>query len=259
MGAEAEAELLLAEFDLKKRVEIEMFEMMARAFSRTAQYSKSLEYFERLLKLYDPIVEKRSEHTRTNMRIADMHVITGHVDKAKVIYKKVYAIGEMSGDFEFHSKSCLGLSKIEKEAGNKTEAMALAQQALLAAELLLNGEYSKSRDSAQAIIAIIDFSDITSESFDETLLVRLEELTTAVDKTEYGGSSLVVKSAELQCIRHFYQARWLECSNACVRVMQLAKEERFKQTPDIQSVYARAFQMIESLHGLGIVAINPER
>jgi len=51
----------------------------------------------------------------------------------------------------------------------------------------------------------------------------------------------------------------LECANACVRVMKLAKEDRFKQTPDVNAVYERAFQMMETLHGLGLIAMNPER
>ena len=255
VGAQAEADLLIIDFDLKKRVEIEMFEMMARAFSRSAQYSKSVEYFERLLKHYDPI-EKYSAHTRTQIRIADLHIVMKHLDKAKVLYKQVYAVGERDGNFEFHSKACLGLSKIAKEAGNKTEALALAKQALVAAGLLLDGEYSKSRDQAQAIIAIIDYTDITSEEFDEGLLTRLDELATAVDATEEGGSSLCVKAVELEWRRHLSMGRWVECANACAKVMRLADQTRFKQIPDVQAIYVQANETVKYLYDLGLVEMN---
>ena len=258
LGAQAEADMLIIDFPLKDKVQIEMFEMMARAFSRTGQYSRACDYFENLLALFDP-VEQFQQHTRTKMMIADMSFILGYVDKAKVLFEQVHAIGEQNGNFEFHSKSCLGLSKIEKKAGNETRALELARQALLAAELLLDGEYSKSRDAAQAILAIVDLSDITSESFDENLLVRLEELTTAVDSTENGGSSLVVKASELQWRRAFAMSRWATCGNLCAKTMRLAKQTRFQQNPDVQSVYGKALETIETLHGLGLIAMNPER
>jgi tetratricopeptide (TPR) repeat protein len=258
LGAQAEADLLIIYFPLKEKVEGELLEMMARAFARTAQYSTSLEYFERLLLLFDP-KEKYNEHTRTQIRIADMHVSLNQFDKAKVIYTNVHAIGERDGNFEFHSKSCLGLCRVEKEAGNKTRAIEFAHQALIAADLLLDGEYSKARDQAQAIIEIINFSDMKSEEFDETLLTRLDELTTAVDANEEGGSSLCVKSADLQWRRHWYMSRWLECANACAKVMRLANQSRFRQTQDVQSISVEANQIIETLYGLGLIAMNPER
>lgn len=258
LGEQAEADLLIIDFPLKEKVKIEMLEMMARAFSRTAQYSKSLEYFERLLALFDP-VDKHKEHTRTKMRIADMCISVGDVEKAKILYNQVYAIGERDGNFEYHSKACLGLSRIGKETGNKNDAMALAKQALIAAELMLDGDYGKERDAAQAIISIIDLSDITSEHFDETLITRLEEFTTAVDATEEGGSSLCVKAAEIQWRREWAMSRWSQCANACAKTMRLASQTRFKQNPDVNAVYKRAVQAVETMNALGLIAVDPER
>ena len=270
LGEQAEADLLIIDFPLKEKVKIEMLEMMARAFSRTAQYSKSRDYFERLLALFDP-VDKHKEHTRTQMRIADMCISVGDVEKAKVLYSQVYTVGERDGNFEFHSKACLGLSTIEKQEpqggdGSRTKrkkrlkkAMTLAKQALIAAELMLDGDYGKERDAAQAIISIIDLSDITSEHFDETLITRLEEFTTAVDATEEGGSSLCVKAAEIQWRREWAMSRWSQCANACAKTMRLASQTRFKQNPDVQAFYEKAFQAVETLNGLGFVTLNPER
>jgi tetratricopeptide (TPR) repeat protein len=270
LGEQAEADLLIIDFPLKEKVKIEMFEMMARAWSRTAQYSKARDYFERLLALFDP-VDKHKEHTRTQMRIADMCISVGDVEKAKVLYKQVYAIGERDGNFEYHSKACLGLSRIEKQEpqggdGSRTKrkkrlkkAMTLAKQALIAAELMLDRDYGKQRDAAQAIISIIDLSDITSVHFDETLITRLEEFTTAVDATEEGGSSLCVKAAEIQWRREWAMSRWSQCANACAKTMRLASQTRFKQNPDVQAVYAKAFQAVETLNGLGFITMNPER
>jgi len=257
LGEQAEADLLIIDFPLKKKVEIELLEMMARAFSRTAQYSKSRIYFEQLLSLFDPI-EKHREHTRTKMRIADMCSVLGDLEKAKVLYSEVFETGQRDGNFEYHSKACLGLSRIEKENGNKDDAVELAQQALIAAGLMLDGDYGKDRDAAQSIIAILGFSDIKSENFDENLLARLEELTTAVDANEHGGSSLCVKAAELHWRREFAMSRWSQCANACVKTMKLANQTRFKQNPDVQAVYKKAFETIETLYRLGLIEQNPE-
>jgi tetratricopeptide (TPR) repeat protein len=257
IGEQAEADLAIIDFPLKERVEIEMLEMMARAFSRTAQYSKARSYFEQLLSLFDP-VEKHREHTRTQMRIADMCSVLGDFEKAKVLYEEVYAAGRRDGNFEYHSKACLGLCRIEKETGNKNDAMELARQALIAADLMLEGDFGKERDAAQAIISILEFSDITSENFDETLLARLEQLTTAVDANEHGGSALCVKAAEVQWRRDFAMSRWVECANACAKTMSLASQTRFKQNPDVQAVYKRALQTVENLYSLKLIAWNPE-
>jgi tetratricopeptide (TPR) repeat protein len=270
LGEQAEADLLIIDFPLKEKVKIEMFEMMARAWSRTAQYAKARDYFERLLALFDPVA-KHKEHTRTQMRIADMCISVGDVEKAKVLYSQVYTVGERDGNFEFHSKACLGLSTIEKQEpqggdGSRTKrkkrlkkAMTLAKQALIAAELMLDRDYGKQRDAAQAIISIIDLSDITSVHFDETLITRLEEFTTAVDATEEGGSSLCVKAAEIQWRREWAMSRWSQCANACAKTMRLASQTRFKQNPDVQAFYEKAFQAVETLNGLGFVTLNPER
>jgi hypothetical protein len=270
LGEQAEADLLIIDFPLKEKVKIEMLEMMARAFSRTAQYSKSRDYFEQLLALFDPVA-KHKEHTRTQMRIADMCISVGDVEKAKVLYSQVYTVGERDGNFEFHSKACLGLSRIEKQEpqggdGSRTKrkkrlkkAMTLAKQALIAAELMLDRDYGKQRDAAQAIISIIDLSDITSVHFDETLITRLEEFTTAVDATEEGGSSLCVKAAEIQWRREWAMSRWSQCANACAKTMRLASQTRFKQNPDVKAVYEKAFQAVETLNGLGFITMNPER
>jgi tetratricopeptide (TPR) repeat protein len=252
LGEQAEADLLIIDFPLKKKVEIEMLEMMARAFSRTAQYSKSRDYFERLLSLFDP-VEKHREHTRTQLRIADMCIILRDTGEAKVLYEDVYKTGERSGNFEYHSKACLGLCRIEKDAGNKDDAMKFADQALIAADLMLEGDYGKDRNAAEAIIAILGFSDIKSESFDEYLLARLEVLTTAVDANEEGGSSLCVKAAELQWRRDFAMSRWSQCANSCSKTVRLASQTRFKQNPDVQAVCKKALETVELLYGLGLI------
>jgi len=254
LGRAAEADLLIIEFDLKKAVEKKLLEMMARAFTRTAQYPKALDYFERLLNLFD-VTNETPEHTRTLMQIADLHIVLKHADEAKVLYKQVYAAGERDGNFEFHSKACLGLCKVEKALGNTDDAMTLANEALVAAGLLLDGEYSKSRDAAQAIIAIVGLSDLTSGQFDDSLLTRLDQLTAAVDATEEGGSSLCVKSAHLQCRRAFAMSRWVECAEACAKTMMLAAQPRFQQNPDVQAVGHAASETLETLHGFGFVAI----
>ena len=258
LGAQAEADLLVIDFPLKGKVQIEMYEMMARACSRIGQYTQARDYFERLLSMFDP-VQQFQEHTRTLIRTADMDMRLGHADKAKLLYEKVFTIGESSGNFEYHSKACLGLARIEHALGNKTAATSLAWQALDAAGLLLDGDYSKARDSAQAIISILDYSDIKSDEFDETLLKRLDQLVTAVDTTEDGGTALVVKAAELQWRRAFAMSRWEECANACAKTMRLANQTRFKQNPDIQAVHANALQVMEDLLALGVIEMNPER
>jgi tetratricopeptide (TPR) repeat protein len=257
LGEQAESDLAIIEFPLKERVQIEMLEMMARAFSRKAQYAKAKSYFEQLLSLFDP-VEKHKEHTRTQLRIADMCIILKDTGEAKLLYEKVYAKGERDGNVEYRSKACMGLSRVEREAGNKDDAMKFAEQALIAADLMLEGDYGKDRNAAEAIIAIVDLSDITSESFDENLLARLEVLTTAVDANEHGGSSLCVKAAELQCSREFAMSRWSQCANACVKTMRLASQTRFKQNPDVQKVYKKALETIETLYELGFIEKNAE-
>ena len=136
--------------------------------------------------------------------------------------------------------------------------MKFAKQALIAANLMLDGDYGKDRNAAQAIIAIVDLSDITSENFDETLLAQLETLTTAVDANEEGGSSLCVKAAELQWRRDFAMSRWVECTHACSHTMRIANQTRFKQTPEVNAVYKRAFQTLKNLFGLGFIKKNPE-
>ena len=257
LGEKAESDLAIIDFPLKKRVEIEMLEMMARAFSRQAQYSKARSYFEKLLSRFDPI-EKHKEHTRTQLRIADMCIVLKDTGEAKVLYEEVFSKAERDGNFEYRSKACMGLSRVEREAGNKDDAMEFAKQALIAADLMLEGDYGKDRNAAEAIIAIVDLSDITSESFDENLLARLEVLTTAVDANEHGGSSLCVKAAELQCRREFAMSRFVECANACSKTMRLASQTRFKQNPDVQKVYKKALETIETLYGLGLIEKNPE-
>jgi tetratricopeptide (TPR) repeat protein len=257
IGEKAESDLAIIDFPLKENVEIEMVDMMARACSRTAQYAKAKNYFEQLLSLFDP-VEKHREYTRTQLRIADMCIVLKDTGEAKVLYEEVYAKGELDGNVEYRSKACMGLSRVEREAGNKDDAMKFAKQALISADLMLDGDYGKDRNAAQAIISILEFSDIKSENFDETLLARLEELTTAVDANEHGGSSLCVKAAELEWRRDFAMSRWSQCANACVKTMRLANQTRFKQNPDVQAVYKKAFETIETLYGLGLIEKNPE-
>ena len=257
LGEQAEADLAIIDFPLKKRVQIELLEMMARAFSRTAQCSKAMSSFEQLLSLFDPI-EKHREYTRTQLRIADMCNILRDFGKAKVLYEVVHAAGERDGNFEYHSKACLGLCRIEKATGNKNDAMELAKQALIAADLMMDGDFGKERDAAQAIICILEFSDITSENFNETLLTRLEQLATEVDANEDGGSSLCVKAAEIQWHREFAMSRWSQCANACAKTMRLASQTRFNQNPEVKAVYKRALQTVQNLNILGYIAINPE-
>ena len=234
-----------------------MLESMARAFSRTAEYSKAAEYFERLLKLRDPVVEPKY-HTRTLMSIADMRQNLGELDKAKDIYEQVRSAGCEHGNFEFESKACMGLSLLQNRAGKKAEALALAKNALTAAGLMLDGDWSKSRDKAQAIIQIVHCSDIKSKDFNEELLKDLSKLSAAVEKTEEGGSTLLVKAAELQWARHFAMNRWPECGEACLEIMRLAGEPRFKEKADVQDVSKKASQTMDWLKQHGFITMNPD-
>jgi hypothetical protein len=54
-------------------------------------------------------------------------------------------------------------------------------------------------------------------------------------------------------------SRWSQCANACAKTMRLASQTRFKQNPDVKAVYAKAFQAVETLNGLGFITMNPER
>ena len=83
-------------------------------------------------------------------------------------------------------------------------------------------------------------------------------LTIAVDANEHGGSSLCVKAAELEWRRDFAMSRWSQCANACVKTMRLASQTRFKQNPDVQKVYKKALETIETLYELGFIEKNAE-
>jgi hypothetical protein len=226
---------------VQDEVEIELYELMSRAYSRDGQFEESIDFAQREIVLCKKLgLWQRSGRGHSN--IAGMLVGLHRYADARVSYETVHTIGEKCGSFELYAKSNLGLSKVAYREGNLVDAKRFAQESLTATGLYQPGQYGKSRDEANAILAIVACCNVESESFDGTLLDRLAVLGEEVDEDtrEGGGSFIGIRAAALLGRRHLAMGRIASGVAAYQRVVEIAKEQRFLGMAEVQNIATHA-------------------
>jgi hypothetical protein len=189
-------------------------------------------------------VKDSSRHAKCLSRVAACELALGHVDDAKATYQTVQGMSEESGDFLVLSMALVGLSHVANQTGHKQEALEMAEQSLISAGLMLDGQYTKSRQQATAITTIIECSDIKLVGFDDTLITRLLTLGKEINETEPEGSIHVVSAAQWACRRHCAMGRYAEALEQCNEILLLAKQKRFVQVAGVQHMAKEAKELI---------------
>ena len=223
--------------ELQDEAEIELYELMARACSREREFEESIDFSKKEIAICERL--GLFEHIgRAEFNVAGMQRALGRYEEARISYQKVHAFGEGSGSFELYAKSCLGLSELARLDGELVEARRLAEESLTATGLYQAGQYGKSRDEANALLAIVSYCDIESEGFDETRLDRLTVLGREVDEDprEGGGSFIGIRTAGLLGRRHLAMGRILQGAVAYKRVVETAKQHRFLKNTEVQNL-----------------------
>ena len=239
---------------LQHALEMELYDHLARAFSRQANSIEALKYYD----IGAVVCESARDFPRLGRTLcckADAQMSLHLYDAAKTTYTKVHKLGEEGGWFEIYAKACLGLSSVARLEGDMAKALELSHESLTATGLMEEGQYGKKRDSARAIIGILKCSDMYADDLDESLLDRLVVLGTEIDLDlrEGGGSLVCVEAADFLAKRHMAKGRLAQGANACNEVIRLASEDRFRQTAYVQSLSDGARQMLINLQMLNLV------
>jgi tetratricopeptide (TPR) repeat protein len=229
----------------QRELELGLSEHMARAFSRQNNFAASIGYYDKAI-IHCEAAGDFARQGRCLCNKADLHVALGQRDAAKLSFEEVKRLAMLDGPFELYSKSCTGLSVLARLGGRMKEATELAQEAVTAAGLMLDGDYARHRDEATAIFALIACLNVDAASFDEGLLKRLATLGVAIDAdAREGGSTVSIRTADLWGKRHATMGRYVEAVVAFKSVVQMATEPRFSQMENVQTLAARAaFQII---------------
>ena len=239
---------------VQDEVEMELYELMSRAYSRGRQFEESIDFAQRSILLCERLgLWQRSGRGHSN--IADMQVGLQRYADARVSYETVHTLGEKSGSFELYAKSNLGLSKLSHREGSLVDAKRFAEESLTATALYQPNQYGKSRDEANAILAIVACCDVESESFDGTLLERLAVLGQEVDDDprEGGGSFIGIRAAGLLGRRHLAMGRIASGVAAYQRVVEIAKESRFSGMDEVQNLATHANLALCNLEFSGLL------
>lgn len=257
VGAASETDLANpVEFPERRFLEYQILDFMARSYSRTGDLANAIVYFEREAAIHERLSAYKMQARCLN-NVASMQHASGKPLEAKVAFEKVQRIGEQGGYFEMYAKACCGLSDIALRDGRKEEAMTLAKESLTACGLMEDGDFGKDRDSSNALVCIIRASEIESESFDDTLLNRLELLAKTIDSSEKGGSNHIVLYSAYASKRHFAMGRLVEGKAQCLEVIRLSKQDRFSQSTTVKNMALNAFEMLNDveymLGGLGLM------
>jgi tetratricopeptide (TPR) repeat protein len=107
-------------------VEMDLFDKLARAYSRQGNTQSALEYYVMAAK----VCEKTGETTRHGVFLSncgDKHTILSEYEEASKCYKEVGRLGEGEGSFEMYAMSQLGLSGVARKTNRKSHALELAR------------------------------------------------------------------------------------------------------------------------------------
>jgi tetratricopeptide (TPR) repeat protein len=243
-------------FKNRDEIYIEAMDLMARTYCGMNEHASAMTFYKKEIAMC-VAVKDSSRHAKCLSRFAACELALGHVDDATATYKTVQGMSEESGDFLVLSMALVGLSHVANRTGHKQEALEMAEQSLIAAGLMLDGQYTKSRHQATAITTIIECSDINLVCFDETLITRLLALAKEINETEPEGSIHVVSAALWACRRHCAMGRHAEALEQCNEILLLAKQKRFMQVAGVQYMADAAKHLTTFMGfmglGLGVV------
>jgi hypothetical protein len=232
-------------------VESSFLDAMVRAFSGLWNYVEAVAYSERL-SLCCAAAGQSKAQGQALMNLGAMKLIgMGARVEAAACYEKVRDIGVRGGYFAMESKACEGLSRLANGQANgevrKAEALEFAKQALIAAELMQDDEFGKQLTEADAVLAVINSSDLAAPDCDEAPIHRFADL--ARDLRDQAGSMHLVIVQEVWVRRHKSMGRKRECADACREILALAAAPRMAQNRGVQQVATNARV---TLHKIGL-------
>lgn len=236
---------------------MELYDMLARAFSRKKRFADALEIYDHAVVVCDRIGDFKRQGRLLCCK-AEMQRVQKQMGAAKLTYEKVQRLGEINGGCsELHSKACAGLSDVARLEGRLPQALELAHESLKAVGCIPDGQYARDRDEANAIVCIVECSDLYGADFDDSLLSRLSKLTISIDVDDReGGSTLCIRAQEFQARRHLDQGRITEGAEAYRELIRLAAEHRFLQMVDVQAKSHAAKETLVNLIQLGLIEIS---
>jgi hypothetical protein len=138
----------------------------------------------------------------------------------------------------------------------KIEGLALeyANQSLVSAHDMTDAEASHSfgfrRDEANALLSVIDCSDITAKDFDETLIHRLAVISEGL--RDQSDSLHEMQTHKLWVTRHAAMGRHSQAHAACRALIDLAADPRKAMMPHAQKMATEAKQFMHEMHYFGI-------
>jgi len=229
LGGQVEADLPLIHGMDWQCVEHNWLELMSFAFASMGQLEVAFPYFERLVDMSDAVHEFRAQAvTLVNLGKASiMAKIESKHGTAEQMFEKVRNIGIAGGWLDLESNACEGLSSLALTDGRAMEAMELAQQACVAADLMLDADFGSDHTRANAAQSVLKCSDLTSPRFDENILKHYQ---VAAEKIFGEFDSIhLVDVHDKWALRHYAMLRKWECEEACYEVLKLAASPRMQQ------------------------------
>ena len=242
--------------NVQDNAENALFEFLARSYSRQNQWAMAMQFYDRAIVVND----RMKDFTRKGRCLygkAQMQMSLGRYDDAKIVYQAVDDIGRESGDFELYGKASLGLSRVAKKSGNVEKAMELAYEAKKAAGLLLDNQWGQNRLEVEAVILIIELSDIQATDFDDTLIEKALLLGAAVDADPREGGSLhSLQAMELQGRRQMFMGQHQDSAKTFAQLLVQAKQSDYRQVPDVSKMVTRVTQHLKVLVDIGVVDVR---
>jgi hypothetical protein len=143
-----------------------------------------------------------------------------------------------------------------KAKRTKMTALALeyANQSLLSAHDMTDAEASHSfgfrRDEANALLSVIECSDVTAKNFDETLIHRLAVISEGL--RDQSDSLHEMQTHKIWVSRHAAMGRHPQAHAACRALIDLASDPRKAMMPHAQTMAAEAKKFMEEMAFFGI-------
>jgi tetratricopeptide (TPR) repeat protein len=244
LGRLAEKDLALVHDLDDVGVEAALLDMMGLASEKLRNDAEAVRYYERLAALF-ATHGLFMEQGRALMNLGQTRQNMGALVEAAAIYEKVRDIGVRGGYFAMESKSCQGLARLAILEGRKAEGLEFAQQALIAAGLMLDDEFGQQRNEADAVLTVINCSDLASPDFDEALIHRYAGLVRALE--DQADSTDHVNVQRVWAGRHAAMGRQREFADACREILALAAAPRMAQMVNVQQMAAKARARLHTL------------
>ena len=236
-----------------QQLEVGWLDMMSIALASMGQITEAIPYFERLVDVWGDMCDYRTQAlVLINLgKAIDTAALECTHGRSVDIFEKVRTTGTHAGWFDIESNACEGLSSLALQAARPVEAMEFAQQAVVAADLMLEDDFASHHTRANALKTVLRCCDLTSANFDEHILEKYR-LTAEQIWGEYDSMHLVDVYGTW-VTRHFHMGRTVECEEAYAKVLQLAAFPKMQQNNSVARIVKNAtetMRMVRAWLGL---------